>query len=276
MKPVLLTLLLLLSFCAWCQQADSLAADTLTLEEELGQDQAGEETADTTISYGEQIEHTTSTSPKDVPGSKAYRSEPLNEKKFDHEKWKTIKGTTDYNEKPEKEKKKEAKNDLPTVSIPWASAWLQFIAYAVIIAIVVVLLWIIVKNTSASIRLKRTVTESDVTAAPIENIEELDLAALIRQARERGNFRDAIRLYYLALLKNLHAAHLIAWKKDKTNREYLAELFTANRYFDEMRRLTLLYEQVWYGERALDTASFEQLTLQFERFYNTLNTDSTS
>jgi hypothetical protein len=73
------------------------------------------------------------------------------------------------------------------------------------------------------------------------------------------------------MLKKLNEIGMIAWKRDKTNRDYLGELFQRNFLFDEIRKLTLSYEAVWYGEHELKAESYQELTKRFEITYQKLD-----
>jgi hypothetical protein len=99
---------------------------------------------------------------------------------------------------------------------------------------------------------------------------------LLAQARSAGNFKLAVRFYFLSILKKLHNSGIISWKRDKTNRDYLYELFSRNYYFEEIRRLTNSYEEVWYGEHVLTEESFQVLTEDFERIHDKLKTPPVS
>jgi hypothetical protein len=182
---------------------------------------------------------------------------------------------TDYNEKKPEKKKDEAKSGESNGSrsiAPWGGAVFRLIAYAVMIGVVILLLYLVLKNISLKQKLTKTNITREDYEAPVENIEEIDIDSWLRQARAEGNLRLAIRLYYLGLLKKLNETGLIIWKKDKTNRDYLTELFSRNEYFDEVKTLTLSYEQVWYGEHSLTSESFEKIIAGFETVYNKLNT----
>ena len=97
-----------------------------------------------------------------------------------------------------------------------------------------------------------------------ENIHESDLRQYLRQAAGRGDYTLAVRLYYLALLKELSLAKMIRWKKDKTNRDYRAEM-RPNALFSEFERLTLVFERVWYGSNAISQAQYEEIAPSFEQ-----------
>ena len=90
-----------------------------------------------------------------------------------------------------------------------------------------------------------------------ENIHELDFNQTIAQAEAATNWRLALRLGYLQLLKQLTDRDFITWQPDKTNRDYLAEL--AARYpaaRPAFAELTRQFEYVWYGELPLTAAGY--------------------
>src|SRR5262249_45232457 len=67
----------------------------------------------------------------------------------------------------------------------------------------------------------------------------------------RGEFRQAVRWLYLAVLTHLHRADLIRYDRTRTNGEYLRQLRAADSVvLEPFGRLTRLFEQKWYGEGA--------------------------
>lgn len=99
----------------------------------------------------------------------------------------------------------------------------------------------------------------------VEDIARADVRSLLDGALVEGDFREAVRYRYLLVLQALDAAGALAWRRDKTNREYLAEV----RDHDAARarpfaQATRVFEYVWYGERAVDAARFEALTPLFD------------
>ena len=90
-----------------------------------------------------------------------------------------------------------------------------------------------------------------------ENIHEVDFATRISAAEQAGNFRLAVRLGYLEVLKHLTDRGLIHWQPNKTNHAYLAEL-AAGPVREAFRAATRQFEYVWYGELRLNTALYQQ------------------
>jgi len=212
--------------------------------------------------------------PEDLPQTEAYKTEQIPVRKFDRQKWKEIVGKTVYTDrqvvqKPEDEDKVK---DIPPVDLPWAAAILQPLFYVLIIGIIALLIYFVVRNASSlSYRLKKDLPSPEDITKPIENIEQLDVNRLLQDALAAGNLKLAVRLYYLALLKTLHEAGIIDWKKDKTNRDYLAELFSRNYQYDEIQHLTRAYEEVWYGDHTITRELFDKISVRFDRVREQIN-----
>ena len=100
-----------------------------------------------------------------------------------------------------------------------------------------------------------------------EEIDPVDLMELINQARAAGNYKTAIRLWYLFLVKSLSNKKLIVWKKDKTNVQYLRELEDAEVKI-AFKEITRLYEYVWFGDFVVDQQKFSQIESSFQHFSN--------
>jgi hypothetical protein len=225
----------------------------------------------------------TSTTPAETRGTRAYRDEPLEVRRFDRDKWKEVIGDETFREEEVAEKKnkssstegtegdrrKEVSEDNSSATLnsskPWSGAGLQVLSYAVIIAIVVLLIYIVLKNTTFSQKLKNRNIDTKAAGEEIDNIEEFETLGPLQQALADGNYRLAVRLYYLELLKNLHVKGLIRWQKDKTNRDYLNELFQTEFHYNEIRRLTLSYEEVYYGEHELPVQTLQQIITNFQQ-----------
>lgn len=207
--------------------------------------------------------------PDSLETTRAYRQSDLPVHKFDDMRWEEIVGGQDYNEKPVIKRG----FDFPTFA--WAGPIVKVIAYALVIALVSAAVWYIITNITFGVKVERKEILNEDLEKPLENIEALDIEGLLDQARREGNFKMAVRLYYLGLLKRLNGLGKISWKKDKTNRDYLAEVFSVGFYYAEIQKLTRSYEEVWYGDHTLEDNAFEQLKASFEEVYQRIHTVKT-
>lgn len=98
-----------------------------------------------------------------------------------------------------------------------------------------------------------------------EDIQEIDFDTAIEEAIAVRNFRLAVRLLYLQTLKQLTNAGHIAYKPDKTNRQYVQELANTPLQSD-FEKLTRRFEFVWYGDFPVDDAQFTTTRDEFRQF----------
>ncbi len=97
-----------------------------------------------------------------------------------------------------------------------------------------------------------------------ELIKDKDLPKLIQKAISEGNYQLAIRYYYLLLLKNLSDKDFISWQQEKTNEDYIKELSSKKQLHSDFKKLTYLYDYVWYGEFSIDKEKFLQAESNFK------------
>lgn len=99
------------------------------------------------------------------------------------------------------------------------------------------------------------------------HIEEIDLSQLIKDSIATGNHRNAVRYLYLDALKWLSANGKIEWDFQKTNSDYYREL-KEPAIKDHFKKISYLYDYVWYGEFELNQHTFEDARNQFESLKN--------
>jgi hypothetical protein len=112
--------------------------------------------------------------------------------------------------------------------------------------------------------------------APLE-LEEInpseipltELERLLREAISKGDYRGAIRIYFIFIIRDLSTKKWISWQKEKTNFHYLREMSGKNE-FDDFNRSVSYFEIIWYGKREIDSAKFEQIRPSFTRFLDKL------
>lgn len=264
MKDLFVIFFVVFSSSVLCAQ-EAVEYDTALIESVTGTDSEDEDYDDD--DDDSETEHLL-VDPDEVVKKTEYDDEKINIKKFDSKEWKKVVGSTDYQEKPEEPQKPATGSGI---NIPWANPVLKVIAYAIILAIVVAVLYFVAKNIKIDQLVDKRALTADDPMSHVEHIEELDVNQLLQKALAEGNFKLVVRLYFLRLLKKLNEGEVIAWKKDKTNRDYLSEIFARNFYFNELRQLTLAYEQIWYGEHVIPDESYKELFTEFEAIQQKIN-----
>ena len=99
-----------------------------------------------------------------------------------------------------------------------------------------------------------------------DDIAAVDLDARLAAALDGGELREAVRVRYLLVLQALDAAGAVAWRRDKTNRQYVGEVAAARADLAApFRSVTRAFDAVWYGERPVSAALYAQLAPLFDR-----------
>jgi hypothetical protein len=196
----------------------------------------------------------------------------VEERSLSPEKWKEVVGDIDYS-KDVKEVKKEKPKDKSGPGGPsfsgrdWTSLTRDmgvFFQWLVVLLAVIGIAYGLYHSLQGP-RNRRLA--SDGTEITLDNVEdylhESDLDRFLREALAAGNYNLAVRLYYLQVIKSLSEKKLIAWAKEKTNREYVSSL-QAHTLGESFRDLTRRYERVWYGNETLDGDKYTDLELRFK------------
>jgi len=195
----------------------------------------------------------------------AYLSEEIAPRTFEQKEWKKAIEGIDFTEvKQEAERKKKQARDLETSG--WWSGVFKILLIAAGVLVVVLLLAHFLGGGNLfrpkSQKIKPSTIPIDIANVE-DNLEQADMDDFIHQATSKGDYNLAIRLYYLAIIKELSVAKQIKWKKEKTNRDYIREM-GASPSFSSFRDCTQTYDRVWYGDSQLDQTTFNHLATKFK------------
>ncbi len=103
---------------------------------------------------------------------------------------------------------------------------------------------------------------------PIE-IPLTELERLLQEALRQGDYRGAVRIYFIFIVRGLAQRDWISWKKEKTNFHYLREM-TGREEYKDFNTSVSYFEFIWYGEREIDAVKFEEIKPKFTRFLDKL------
>jgi Domain of unknown function (DUF4129) len=96
------------------------------------------------------------------------------------------------------------------------------------------------------------------------NLKNVDFEKLIKDTLLSGDYRLAIRYYYLCILKKMSEKSIIDWNPEKTNSDYLYEI-KSDSLKSDFAYVSYLYNYIWYGEFEVDTATFENARRSIEK-----------
>lgn len=219
--------------------------------------------------------------------AQSYLEREVKPAEVDRERWAAAKEGINYG-KPEPKQKKEPDQEsanrkgggeregpqpeaAPTPQ-PWlgseAAALLLriFVWIAVAVFIAVLLRYLLgLKRPPKNNRVQKGASSGADLQAIEEDLPEARLEDFLQEAIKNKEYSLAVRLYYLVLLQGLTHKKLVSWQKDKTNNQYIQEL-GGTPLQDDFRSVTLLFEQVWYGDQVPDQSTFEAMVPEFQAF----------
>ncbi|MBC8353884.1 MAG: DUF4129 domain-containing protein [Planctomycetes bacterium] len=99
---------------------------------------------------------------------------------------------------------------------------------------------------------------------------QTDLLSEARRHYEAGNYKDAIIYLYSYQLVELDKHQLIRLTKGKTNRQYLREVRRRGDLFSSLRTTMYAFEDVFFGNHALDRGRFESCWSGLDLFRQSL------
>lgn len=146
--------------------------------------------------------------------------------------------------------------------------FMKILALLIIVAAIYMVVRIILKKEGVWIfgRSRKKISVQDVIE---EDIHQMDFKQLIHNTKTTGDYRLAVRYYYLWLLKKLSANEIIDWHWDKTNSDYLYEIKNTILKKD-FEYLSYVYDYSWYGDFPINEAAFAKAEKAFLKTLNTL------
>lgn len=167
-------------------------------------------------------------------------------------------------ERTEPVKKKEPRDSPDNIAVnPWLKNLLWGIIILVFLAIVIAFLY----RSNAGMFGKRAKKEEapEEFSESGDNIFDINYESEIRNAIGAGKYPLAVRLLYLQTLKNLSQRELIEYRQERTNGDYIFQLFNSP-YYKSFFSLTRHYEYVWYGKFPVSPAAFQAMQTEFTEF----------
>lgn len=186
-------------------------------------------------------------------------------RKLDDLSWAEATDKLDYAERSEKKKaKKDARDDSPdSPNLNSLGDKIQIIAIALALVLIALGIYAALRQP-----LDRRVARPNAQITP-ENIdqhlENAHIDPMLAQALAARDYALAIRYQYLRCLQKLGLRQLVKLAAEKTNRQYLRELENSG-LKSEFARLTLVYENIWYGRAPVDLPRYEELSAMYKAF----------
>lgn len=144
----------------------------------------------------------------------------------------------------------------------YLAVFLKALPYVLLGVLVFILIKFFLKVNSRRLA-NSNANENTVSLSEEEHIiKNEDIQELIKKALQEGNYRLAVRYYYLHILKLLSERELIAWELQKTNDDYQKEL-EKSAFSEHFDTITRLYDYVWYGGFTIDETKYNKAAIEF-------------
>jgi Domain of unknown function (DUF4129) len=223
--------------------------------------------------FGASLNLSAQDEPSSIPTTPNATTAPVANRKATQAEWEAAKAGIDYSGL-KKEKPKKTSYSMPKLPdfLGGLGQLGQIALICLVIALVAGLFYVLIGQ---GLFLKNSAVappKADFDLADIENnLHETDLDRYLRTAITNNDYRLAVRLYYLNVLKQYSLHEVIIWKKDKTNGEYLTEVRRKNDpTYPDFRTVTLLFERVWYGEKVINERDYTAIQPVFQRLLGAL------
>lgn len=196
--------------------------------------------------------------------------QPVARRRMDTGKVAQLKNADDFwyvNEVPPQKQKLRLPSSNPSESLQ-NKTWLRNLLWVLVVGgFVAVLLWFLVASDIQLFRRPAPVIEREEEDEELsaENIFDIDYEQALKRAMAAHNYRLAIRLLYLQTLKDLAMRNLIQYKQERTNNDYLMQLFHTT-FYKDFFRLTRNFEYAWYGQFPVSRVSFDVIRDEFVSF----------
>ena len=170
-------------------------------------------------------------------------------------------------------KKKRIENNTPRSSFLQqliAQSWFrQLLWFLMIGSFCGVLLLFLSKS---NISLFRTTPKLLVETKDVDykTIFSIPYETEISKAILAGDYRSAIRLYYLQMLTLLSDKKKITYKEEFTNSDYLSQLYNTP-YYTSFKMLTRHFDYAWYGRFLISPEAFNNIEAEFKTFKNNMD-----
>ncbi len=249
-KPVFLVFLLLQYAASVSAQDDDVVADTVTAISKLSEKERSDTAAFDAIIEQKQV--VIRTVPKSIVDS--------------------LKAADEFwyaNAEPAKKTRSKIKQeDGKSV---FQQRWFRNLLWVIILtSFIGVVLWYLVASNIFIFRKRaKTLGSEEKADESTDDIFSRNYDREIASATAAGNYRLAVRLWYLQTLKELSERGLIDYRFGRTNQDYVNQLSKHSHYRDFFR-LTRNFEYTWYGQFEPSTEAYEMMRSDFVHFQNSL------
>ena len=171
----------------------------------------------------------------------------------------------DYEFKPVEKKNSGAQQQ------PAQMEWVEVLLWFIIIGgFAGFIMWYLANSNIGLFRKKSIMIDTGEEETETRDIFSIQYRMEIEKAVANSNYRFAVRLMYLQLLKDLSERNIILYKLEKTNFEYLLQL-VSTKFHHDFFRVTRSYEYCWYGQFEINADAYQVIKNDFKNLEQKLS-----
>lgn len=151
-------------------------------------------------------------------------------------------------------------------------SWIGWLFLVVLGAAIIGVVVYAIMNSQSSGGKNVILNTDDLDNIAPSEIPLTELQKRLTECLEKGDYRGAVRIYYLFILKDLSHKEWIFWEREKTNMHYLREM-SGKAEFDEFNKSISYFEVIWYGKRDIDHEQFKVIQPNFTNLLTKLGVE---
>jgi len=128
--------------------------------------------------------------------------------------------------------------------------WLEYVFYGVILGgVSLLVLWILRTLGPVGWRFR----DLKIKSGEERKASGMDWQALREESRhtgEKGEYREAIRLFFISVLMEGHERGWWVYRREATNREHLRDVEGSTERREALGKMIQVYENAWYGHES--------------------------
>lgn len=167
--------------------------------------------------------------------------------------------------KPKKPKKR--KNEANPPSEGFFTFW-KTLAFILIGGLIAYLIYYFFMSYSANET--GAAVHLDFDEVPPSEIPKTELERRLEEAIAREDYREAVRIYFIFIIKDLSDKNWINWERKKTNMSYLIEMRNKPQ-FDLFNETVSIYDIVWYGNYTISKSNYQDVEPKFKQLLSAIN-----
>lgn len=177
----------------------------------------------------------------------------LNGQPYDSLRWVENKGQRAYNEAHVKKEKVKSSNKRKKDLSPL----IDVVFYVGTALLIILIIWLVINASRAKNSNEKTAFLTESVLELENKIHEVSLDELLAAAIQAGNYRQAVRIHFLMIIKKMSQEGLIHWRKEKTNWDYFLEIKNP-KLLPEFKTSIVVFERFWYGDLEINEALYKQ------------------